>query len=95
MIDRGCICLHPQGGRGGNQCERSYSYGKYMNHSCNHNCIAEKWTIDGKPRVKIVVDQNIQCGDELTWDYQWASNVNHPQTVCKCGSKKCHGYLEK
>ena len=31
----------------------------------------------------------------LTWDYQWAHDVNRPRTVCKCGSKNCRGYLEK
>ena len=71
------------------------SYGKYMNHSCNPNCIAKKWTVDGKPRVKIVAGEEICHGEELTWDYQWSHDVDRPRTVCKCGSKNCRGYLEK
>ena len=71
------------------------SYGKYMNHSCDPNCIAEKWTVDGKPRVKIVMSEEIRRGEELTWDYQWSHDVDRPRTVCKCGAKNCRGYLEK
>jgi SET domain-containing protein len=41
-----------------------------MNHSCNPNCITQKWVIGKKMRIGIFMSRAITAGEELTFDYK-------------------------
>ncbi len=61
---------------------------RFINHSCDPNCRAEK--IRG--RIWIIVERDIARGEEITFDYcfrfrHWASNP------CRCGAAQCPGYI--
>jgi len=61
---------------------------KYINHSCEPN--AESINDDGHIWIEAVKD--IKKGEEITYDYCLTTDdyKDHP---CRCGSKKCKGYI--
>ena len=44
---------------------------KYMNHSCEPNCNLEQWAVDGLPCMCFFAIEDINSGEELTFDYNW------------------------
>ena len=44
---------------------------RFMNHSCDPNCIAQKWTVNGDIRVGLFAIKDIAAGTELTFNYGW------------------------
>ena len=67
-----------------------YNKARYINHSCDPNC---EVNID-KGEIWISSIKTIKKGDELNYDYGYPFDEDdyhdHP---CKCGSKKCIGYI--
>jgi hypothetical protein len=61
---------------------------KYINHSCDPN--AE--SINDEGHIWIEAMKNIKKDEEITYDYCLETDdfKDHP---CRCGSKKCKGYL--
>ena len=61
---------------------------RLINHSCSPNCEAR--VIKGQ--IWIVALEDIEPGDELTYDYGYDLEhfLEHP---CRCGSRKCVGYI--
>lgn len=61
---------------------------RLINHSCNPNC--EAWIV-GR-RIFIYSLQDINPGDELTFDYGFDVDCyeDHP---CRCGKDGCIGYI--
>jgi hypothetical protein len=57
---------------------------RFINHSCEPNCIFEKWQREGLPIIKVVALQDIDAGTELTVDYHWGQEFE-----CFCNSSKC------
>lgn len=48
------------------------SIARFVNHSCAPNCLVEKWTVDGNPRMALFAgDDGIVTGQELTYDYNF------------------------
>ena len=73
-------------------------YARYINHSCDPNCIAK--IIDGAhpneclKRVIIVAQKSIHERDEITYDYQFPLEPDlECRIVCNCGAKKCRGFM--
>lgn len=67
---------------------------RFINHSCNPNCILEVRTILGKKHACIFAGRKIKKGTELTFDYKWSSKDGKVRTPCCCGAKKfCRGYI--
>jgi len=65
-----------------------YNTARLINHSCGPNC--ESDVIKGK--VWIVSHKKIKAGTELTYDYGF--NIHsYEDHLCKCGHKKCLGYI--
>ncbi|KAL9683990.1 hypothetical protein QQ045_021421 [Rhodiola kirilowii] len=64
---------------------------RFLNHSCDPNCLLEKWQVDGETRVGIFASRSIKPGEQLTYDYRFVQFG--PEVKCKCGSSKCQGYL--
>lgn len=65
---------------------------RFMNHSCEPNCITQKWNVLGEISVGIFALKDIHPGDELTFDYQF-DVYKTPLCKCLCGARNCKGYL--
>jgi SET domain/AWS domain/Histone-lysine N-methyltransferase NSD-like, variant PHD zinc finger len=67
---------------------------RFINHSCDPNCIAEKWLVSGQIRVGIFTKTTLPAGTELTYNYNFEGLRNGLQTQrCLCGSANCSGFL--
>lgn len=65
---------------------------RFINHSCEPNCITEKWHVLGETYVGIFALRDIEENEELTFDYKFDS-YHTPLTKCLCGTPACKGYL--
>ena len=65
---------------------------RFMNHSCDPNCIAQKWTVNGDIRVGLFAIKDIQPGSELTFNYQFET-VGDNKKQCMCGAANCSGLI--
>ncbi|KAK2956247.1 putative Histone-lysine N-methyltransferase ASHH1 [Blattamonas nauphoetae] len=69
---------------------------RFLNHSCEPNCITQKWIVEGEMCVGVFVgDHPINAGDELTIDYDWEALDPNARQQCHCGAKNCRGFLQK
>lgn len=66
---------------------------RFINHSCEPNCFAQVWIVEGIKRAGIFALRPITVGTELTMDYGWMSPT--PSIRCYCGSDSCNGYVER
>ncbi|XP_062078486.1 histone-lysine N-methyltransferase ASHR3 [Humulus lupulus] len=64
---------------------------RFLNHSCNPNCILEKWQVEGETRVGVFAARSIEVGEPLTYDYRFVQFG--PEVRCHCGATNCQGYL--
>ncbi|GLJ24747.1 hypothetical protein SUGI_0473070 [Cryptomeria japonica] len=71
---------------------RKGSFARFINHSCEPNCETRKWTVLGEIRVGIFAKQDIHCGTELAYDYnfEWYGGA---KVRCRCGAPSCYGFL--
>jgi SET domain-containing protein len=58
---------------------------RYINHSCDPNCLVEKTT----RAIWIIALRNIKAGEELSYNYGYDAK----KYVCTCGAKNCCGYI--
>ncbi|KAJ7291184.1 hypothetical protein C8J57DRAFT_1043891, partial [Mycena rebaudengoi] len=65
--------------------------GRLINHSCDPNCTAKIITINGEKKIVIYAKQEIELGDEITYDYHFP--FEQDKIPCLCGSLKCRGFL--
>ena len=65
---------------------------RFINHSCDPNCITRKWTVGKETSIGIFARKDIDEDEELTFDYQFDA-YKTPFTKCYCGSSNCKGYL--
>jgi SET domain-containing protein len=42
---------------------------RFINHSCDPNCITQVWNVAGEPRAGIFAVRDIPAGEELSFDY--------------------------
>jgi serine/threonine protein kinase len=70
------------------------SVARYINHSCEPNCVVERWKVRGIIRAGIFALKDIAEGEELSFDYQWERKKGRAPTKCYCGSATCRGTLE-
>lgn len=75
---------------------RKGSDARYINHSCDPNCVAV--IEDG--RIWIDALKNIQPGTELAYDYQYERTGPKDEELeefyrCSCGTAKCRGTILK
>jgi histone-lysine N-methyltransferase NSD2 len=65
-------------------------FSRFMNHSCDPNCITQKWTVNGDTRVGLFTLRDVEPGTELTFNYQLEC-VGTTKKKCLCGAKNCSG----
>jgi len=57
---------------------------RFINHSCDPNCISKQIVVKGQHRCGIYAKRNIGANEFLSIDYKY-------QFTCFCGSKNCRG----
>ncbi|VDL97632.1 unnamed protein product [Schistocephalus solidus] len=62
---------------------------RYINHSCEPNCIAEVFAFEANKRIIIIAKRLIKKGEELTYDYKFDFEDDKPSRIpCLCGAKQ-------
>ncbi|KAM2542976.1 hypothetical protein TB2_022346 [Malus domestica] len=64
---------------------------RFLNHSCDPNCVLEKWQVEGETRVGVFAARSIQVGEPLTYDYRFVQFG--PEVECRCGAPNCQRFL--
>ncbi|KAL0116161.1 hypothetical protein PUN28_011190 [Cardiocondyla obscurior] len=65
---------------------------RFMNHSCAPNCETQKWTVNGDTRIGLFALRDIDSGEELTFNYNLASD-GETRKACLCGASNCSGFI--
>ena len=64
---------------------------RFANHCCEPNCVMEKWLVNGQPRVAVYALKDLAAGEEVTYDYEFASHA--ASQPCFCQSPDCRRYI--
>ena len=65
------------------------NYARFINHSCDPNCEVEITS----NQIWISSIKRIKKGTELLYNYGYPYDSDFEDHICKCGSKKCVGYI--
>ena len=65
------------------------NYARFINHSCDPNCEVEITNNE----IWISSIKKIKQYTELTYNYGYPFDSDFEEHICKCGSKKCVGYI--
>jgi hypothetical protein len=71
---------------------RKGNLARFLNHSCDPNCIVEEWKVRGQSCMGIFALRDIKPQEELCFDYNFQRYGDEEQK-CYCGSKNCRGIL--
>eukprot|EP00743_Colponemidia_sp_Colp-15_P004841 GILK01005216.1.p1 GENE.GILK01005216.1~~GILK01005216.1.p1 ORF type:complete len:1826 (+),score=402.53 GILK01005216.1:51-5480(+) len=63
---------------------------RFVNHSCDPNCYAEKWTVGNETHIALFAAKDIEQGAELTYNYQF-THFCPQKFLCRCGAANCGG----
>lgn len=71
------------------------NWARFINHSCEPNCVAEKWLVNGEYRMGIFAKRDLNADEEITIDYRFetfgaADLINEK---CYCGASTCRGTI--
>ncbi|KAL9226746.1 hypothetical protein vseg_002520 [Gypsophila vaccaria] len=66
---------------------------RFVNHSCQPNCIAKVITIRSQKKVVFFAQKDICPGEEITYDYHFTHEDEGKKIPCFCNSKNCRRYL--
>uniref|UniRef100_A0AAF5HXP0 [histone H3]-lysine(4) N-trimethyltransferase n=1 Tax=Strongyloides stercoralis TaxID=6248 RepID=A0AAF5HXP0_STRER len=70
------------------------SCSRYMNHSCEANCIAHIIFINEKKKIIMISSRDIKKGEELVYDYKFEKEEGSKNRIpCYCGAKKCKKWI--
>ncbi|KAI3638093.1 hypothetical protein MIR68_003704 [Amoeboaphelidium protococcarum] len=65
---------------------------RFLNHSCNPNCVLQKWVVGKKFKMGIFTKRFIPAMTELTFDYKF-ERYGAPAQTCHCGEPQCKGTI--
>jgi hypothetical protein len=57
------------------------SLARLINHSCEPNCVTQKWLVNGDIRVGIFTQTTVEAGSELTYNYAMDMMSSQVQTL--------------
>ena len=66
-----------------------FNTARLINHSCDPNCEVTGAGL----KLWISAIKDIKEGEELSYDYGFSYDKDYKQFPCKCGGKKCVGYI--
>ncbi|XP_057524340.1 uncharacterized protein LOC130804052 isoform X2 [Amaranthus tricolor] len=66
---------------------------RFVNHSCQPNCVAKVLTVRGEKKVVFFAQRDINPGEEITYDYHFNHEDEGKKIPCFCNSKNCRRYL--
>ncbi|XP_022183535.1 probable histone-lysine N-methyltransferase Mes-4 isoform X2 [Myzus persicae] len=66
---------------------------RFMNHSCEPNCVTQKWTVNGDTRIGLFALHDIPTGTELVFDYRLQSCSGVEKKPCQCGATRCSKFI--
>lgn len=71
------------------------NWARFINHSCEPNCAAEKWLVNGEYRMGIFAKRDLNIGEEITIDYRFETfgTVDLANEKCYCGTPTCRGTI--
>lgn len=71
------------------------NWARFINHSCEPNCAAEKWLVNGEYRMGFFAKRELNAGEELTIDYRFETFGTGESTneKCFCGAPTCRGTI--
>ncbi|KAL3917301.1 MAG: hypothetical protein SGPRY_006458 [Prymnesium sp.] len=64
---------------------------RFMNHCCTPNCYCKVVEIDGRKRIVVFAQRDLEAGEEVTYDYKFPTEK--AKIPCHCGSPKCLGVM--
>ncbi len=50
-------------------------------------------SVEGKKKIVICSKRDVWPGEEITYDYKFASEFEHKKIPCSCGAANCAGRL--
>lgn len=65
---------------------------RYINHSCDPNCVAEIINFDKGAKIIIFSNRPISHGEELTYDYQF-DEEDENKIPCLCAAPNCKRWM--
>mgnify|MGYP001449332897 CR=1 FL=1 len=66
-----------------------FNTARLINHSCDPNC-----EVDGVGlKLWIYAIKDIKKNEELTYDYGFSFDKDYKDFPCRCGAKKCVGFI--
>ena len=60
---------------------------RFINHSCDPNCITKKIKINWITRIIVISKKIINPGEEITFDYLFP--YEEKKLACNCGASSC------
>tara|TARA_A100001011_G_scaffold54952_1_gene53657 strand:+ start:979 stop:1428 length:450 start_codon:yes stop_codon:yes gene_type:complete len=66
-----------------------FNTARLINHSCDPNCEVSGTGL----KVWVYAIKNIKKNEELSYDYGFGYDKDYKSYPCRCGSKKCIGYI--
>ncbi|KAH9549597.1 hypothetical protein CY35_10G028700 [Sphagnum magellanicum] len=71
---------------------RKGSVARFINHSCEPNCMARKCRISGEVGIGLFALKDITAGTELSCNYNFLG-YRGAKIQCQCGAPSCSGFL--
>ncbi|KAI8424058.1 hypothetical protein MSG28_002687 [Choristoneura fumiferana] len=66
---------------------------RYINHSCQPNCVAETVEVDRQLRIIIFAKRRVARGEELAYDYKFDIEDDAHKIMCMCGAPNCRKWM--
>ena len=65
---------------------------RYINHSCDPNCMTEPVEVDGDMHIIIFAARRVSRGEELCYDYKFDFEDDN-RIPCSCGAENCRKWM--
>ena len=66
---------------------------RFINHSCDPNCISKRISLGDKISIVIFSKKEINIGEELSYDYKLPYEDISKRIPCNCGASNCRGWM--